>query len=53
MFIAFNANNPEYSKIIEEILIYILLLILLFIEGRAIATIKIRILKKIITLSLK
>jgi hypothetical protein len=51
IFIAFKANNPEYNNIIEDILIYILLLILLFKEGRAIATIKIRILKKIIILN--
>ena len=49
IFITLYVNNPEYNNIIEKILIYKLLLI--WIEGRAIATIKRRMLIKIITLS--
>lgn len=50
MFIVFNTNSPDYQSTIEDILIYNWLLIWLCIEGRANATIKIRIEHKIIIL---
>ena len=47
-FIAFNANNAEYSNTILVTLINVLLLILLFIDGTANASMKKKELQKII-----